>query len=337
MGKGIYISIAEKKAIIDFFSGKLGEESKSVLENWLQESNANKLLFDELSDIWRSVGFTKDIDLIDVEKAWNEIQVVLFNKRESTYHLRNKCLSFAAIFFLVFLLSGIGYYFISREFRSLSGPLPVEYTTQKGSLSVVTMPDGTLIWLNGDTRLFHSNTYGSDNREVKLIGEAYFEVKTDTLLPFKVVTDDISIYVHGTKFMVTSYPNDTLVQTFLEQGSIELEVKQSGKKYSLVPGEDATYERQSKELKIGKFENPSIASWRYGQISFYNKPLSEIAAYLVYNYGVEIEFDNDKLKQIRLTLEFGDEEITRIMSFIEELANVKIKSNRNTYLIKGKT
>jgi ferric-dicitrate binding protein FerR (iron transport regulator) len=55
MEKNLNISLNEKKALIDYFSGNLSAEDSKILNNWLEKSEANKLLFDQLSDIWQSV------------------------------------------------------------------------------------------------------------------------------------------------------------------------------------------------------------------------------------------------------------------------------------------
>ena len=64
------------------------------------------------------------------------------------------------------------------------------------------------------------------NREVKLTGEAYFEVVKLESKPFTVNTIDYNIRVLGTKFNLLAYPDFDRTETSLIEGKIE---KQSGK------------------------------------------------------------------------------------------------------------
>ncbi|NJK95763.1 MAG: FecR domain-containing protein [Bacteroidales bacterium] len=80
--------------------------------------------------------------------------------------------------------------------------VPVTYTELKtldGQKKEITLPDGTNIWLNSGTTLKYANTFGQQNREVFLIGEAYFNVTRDTTKTFIVRTDNITIKSFGYK------------------------------------------------------------------------------------------------------------------------------------------
>ena len=65
----------------------------------------------------------------------------------------------------------------------------VEYNTlvvSRGGEYILTLSDGTKVWLNSETELKYPVRFTGNTREVSVKGEAYFEVKRDTLHPFIV-------------------------------------------------------------------------------------------------------------------------------------------------------
>ena len=85
MEKNLNISLNEKKALIDYFSGNLSAEDSKILNNWLEKSEPNKLLFDQLSDVWQSVNLIKYHDKIDIEKILISGEL----KKDGLFYLHN--------------------------------------------------------------------------------------------------------------------------------------------------------------------------------------------------------------------------------------------------------
>ena len=61
-----------------------------------------------------------------------------------------------------------------------------------GSRTKLTLPDGTLVWLNAGSRITYSQGFGVGNRKIELIGEGYFEVKRNEEVPFLVKTNSFA-------------------------------------------------------------------------------------------------------------------------------------------------
>ena len=53
-----------------------------------------------------------------------------------------------------------------------------------GETNVFYLPDSSRVTLNGDSRLAYNSQFGKTNRELSLRGEAFFQVKQDTVKPF---------------------------------------------------------------------------------------------------------------------------------------------------------
>ena len=91
-----------------------------------------------------------------------------------------------------------------------------------GSRTKLTLPDGTLVWLNAGSRITYSQGFGVGNRKIELIGEGYFEVKRNEEVPFLVKTNSLLVKVLGTKFNFRNYPEDEEVVVNLLEGSVAL-------------------------------------------------------------------------------------------------------------------
>ena len=83
------------------------------------------------------------------------------------------------------------------------------------------LPDGSIVWLNADSKLSYSESFSRKNRNVQLEGEGYFEVEHGEH-PFVVQTDSAQIKVLGTKFNVKNYGDENYIKVSLLEGSIVL-------------------------------------------------------------------------------------------------------------------
>jgi len=103
------------------------------------------------------------------------------------------------------------------------------------------LPDGTVVWLNGNSRIEYNDSFGRTKREITLTGEAFFDVAHNAAVPLTVHAKTVNITVKGTAFNVKAYPEDSKVEASLIRGSIELAMKKMpGKKILLHPNEKIT-------------------------------------------------------------------------------------------------
>ena len=108
-------------------------------------------------------------------------------------------------------------------------------STTPGQISEVVLPDGTKVRLNAQSSITYSENFlQSSNREVKLTGEAFFDVTEHASHPFIVKTKSINIVVLGTSFNLKSYDDDATIETTLIKGRVVIEnPSQPGRKIEL--------------------------------------------------------------------------------------------------------
>lgn len=169
---------------------------------------------------------------------------------------------------------------------------------EKGKYFVI-LSDGTKVWINSDSELEFPNRFGEDIREVKLKGEAYFEVTSDSRKPFYVLAGETKVHVLGTAFNVSAYREDRQTEVALLRGKVSFDVKD--KVYVLVPGEIATLNRERGETIIRKGDVAAIVDWKAGRFNFEDMSLEELTVKLSRWYGVTFVFSDEAVKKMRFS------------------------------------
>lgn len=170
-----------------------------------------------------------------------------------------------------------------------------------GKNSLVTLSDGTKVWLNAGSQLLYPSAFIKKSREVLLIGEAFFEVKEDKEHPFIVRTEFIDVEVLGTSFDVSAYADDKNFETVLVSGSVCLEVKKDGflggkEKVVLEPNQRISINKTEGEVSmISEVDVSVYTSWKDGMLKFEKEDLSRILRKLERYYNKKIHIKDPLL------------------------------------------
>lgn len=170
---------------------------------------------------------------------------------------------------------------------------------EKGEYFVV-LSDGTKVWINSASELEFPNRFIDNTREVKLKGEAYFEVMSNPQQPFYVLVGETRVHVLGTAFNVSAYQEDRQTEIALLRGKVSFEVSDK-EVYVLTPGEIATLDRESGKTTLRKGDVTAVVDWKAGRFNFEDMPLEELAVKLSRWYGVPFVFGDDAAKKLRFS------------------------------------
>ncbi|WP_184549446.1 FecR family protein [Mucilaginibacter sp. FT3.2] len=192
-------------------------------------------------------------------------------------------------------------------------------TVPKGERRKLTLADGTMVWLNADSKLSYPKAFAADSREVSLSGEAYFEVKHDASRPFTVHTSTIDIHVLGTIFDVKAYPQDRQVETSLIRGSVRVTINtgtNNGRQVILHPNQkfvlsnapDARSEQtsivdnsQTLVNEISGLQLVKETGWRNNSLSFENEQFPDLVPKLERWFDIKVVIQNPQLNNLRFT------------------------------------
>lgn len=196
---------------------------------------------------------------------------------------------------LSLLADGIG---VEATEEEVPAPKMMTLTVPRGKDYHVTLPDGSEVWLNSDSKLFFPESFSAEGeRQVELIGEAYFDVAHDEEHPFRVVTPQFSTLVLGTSFDVRSYTHET-PSVVLLNGSVALE-QPSGERNIMKPGQLARLQEDG-SFSISTVDTYSFVQWREGLFYFDNAELQDIMIELGRWYNVDVAFSNTSLQNVPL-------------------------------------
>ncbi|WP_010134535.1 FecR family protein [Ochrovirga pacifica] len=213
-----------------------------------------------------------------------------------------------------------------------------ELVVPYGKTFQLTLSDGTEIHLNSGTRLKFPDTFiQGKNREVFLVGEAYFNVTKDKKHPFIVNSNDLNIRVLGTQFNVASYPEDMQVQTVLVEGSVALYSEDTTydqkNTFKLSPGNKAMWSKEADEISLEKVDTSIYTSWIHGEIVFEHVKFKNIVKKLERHYNIKIENHNQKLAEQVFTATFDIETIEEVLASFQTNFSFTYKVQKNAITI----
>ena len=192
--------------------------------------------------------------------------------------------------------------------------------------------DGTKVWMNSGSELVFPTRFRGDRREVKLKGEAYFEVVSDKQKPFYVQTEEATVRVLGTAFNVLAYREDGRVEVALLRGKVSFDVKEE--EFLLEPGEIATWKQETGSTMIREGNVQAIVDWTSGRFNFEDISLVELAAKLERWYGVKFVFGDEASKALRFSGAVTKyRPLDYVLDIISKTTSVHFKSSGEQILI----
>lgn len=197
------------------------------------------------------------------------------------------------------------------------------------------LSDGTVIYLNAESKLRYPVNFGKGEREVELEGEAYFEVAPDKERPFQVRTSDLDVRVLGTGFNVSAYRNGYRSEVTLAHGAVIVE--KAGKELALKPDEQFVADKQSGKMFVQTVDAWKICGWKSGILYFEGMPLEELAVKLSRWYGVQFFFTSEKLKQLKFTGALKKyDSIDYVLSLIEATTDIRVQIKDRIIMVDSK-
>lgn len=158
-------------------------------------------------------------------------------------------------------------------------------STPRSGQYQVRLPDGSKVWLNSESQIEFPSAFITDERKVKVKGEAYFEIAKDPAKPFRVEVEDSEIEALGTAFNINTHIYKGKVKTILTEGKIR--VSSQGASRSILPGYEVVSGQGGVEVAEADLEE--AVAWKEGYFYFNSKRLSEVLDDIARWYDVEID------------------------------------------------
>ena len=217
-----------------------------------------------------------------------------------------------------------------------SEPLYNTITVPAGGEFSVLLSDGSSVHLNSCSSLTYPVPFMGDVREVKLSGEAYFDV-TKSDRPFIVKMEDIDVRVLGTSFNLSGYTTDQNVSVTLVSGKVAIRDHQLQRDFNVTPGMRFEYNRESQQVKMWEMDPELYISWMKGKFRFEDMRLEDIMVTLNRWYDCTITYSDNTLRDLRFTgAAEKDRPASYLLELIEMITEVKFQIDGKHILITRK-
>ena len=305
-----------------YLIGSLSPEEMEEVLRWRDLSAENEVVFSEVLRLRLSWNAAKYADGERIDMALEKVNVRI--NRARRYRIARSLLKYAAIILLFVSFSAVGWNYFKPE----------TYVTialgDSESVKKVTLDDGSVVWLRGNSVLKIPQSFSAVNRTVSLQGEAFFDVAKNAQSPLYVSTNYVNIKVLGTAFNVKTDEKHQNVETVLARGKVALLDKQWNPILDMSPGEKVTYDNNKNEYATEVVDVNVCTAWRLNQFVFENVTLREIVNQLSVKFNVNINLESTKLAQRKFRCVINeDESLPDILKLLKYLAPIQ-------YRIEGK-
>ena len=225
----------------------------------------------------------------------------------------------------------------SLKYRDIDSPDTTEifHTLEipRGGEYLLTLSDGTMIYLNSESTLSFPVKFQGKERKVYLTGEAYFKVAKNTEHPFVVTAGELEVLVTGTTFGVRAYKDEKDIQTTLESGQVTVKVE--GKSVKLVPNKQVLFNKSTMGLEVRDVDVDLYLAWADGRLVYDNCPLEKILTDLGRWYNIDVFYSRDELRSYQFSLNVKKhEEFTQVLELIGKTGEVQFEIKDNTVIVK---
>lgn len=313
-----------------YLDGDLNPDGEEELLRCL---TGNKISGRELLDVMEEVWLKQPAKRDDKEEAqdgltsvWNTIE-----KRKRKRIISFNTLKYAASVLLV-LSVGIGWYAVRKpNIHEEEQPEWVNKMTSPGEKIKMVLPDSSVVYLGSASKLTWRRNFKGGLRDIRLEGEAFFDVRPDISHPFIVRTGRITTKVLGTSFNVYAYAADKAFSVAVKTGKVSVsENKGVDRTLSLLSaGMKLSYQQATGIWGTSDIRAGDTDSWTHNRFVFKDQSLKTILVRLERYYRVHFDLKSPNLAFCRFNATFDNKSITEVLDQLKIMTGGKIRYRIN--------
>ena len=204
------------------------------------------------------------------------------------------------------------------------GYLPRTYSTSVGQIDSVVLPDGSMVYLNTDSKL---RWIGSPHdRRVRLLrGEAFFEVVHDPSRPFRILLAHSEVRVLGTRFDVYRKRDGNVLVTVVS-GTVAVEGLGASAAAAPAWERRLTANQQIEYSPVGLLADvhstlaANVIRWREGIVETRGEPLSKFVSNLSRYTPQRIVITDSRAARMRIGGAFS---VRNVPSTLQRIARIE--------------
>ncbi|UII19350.1 FecR family protein [Fulvivirga ligni] len=295
-------------------------------EKWLQSNPEQKDNVQKAKELLLSYRF-KSVETVSQEEKEDLLAAIL--KPQPTKKSGYRSVWKFAVAASIIIAAVITFINLDKSTEVIEAPAISQVVKQNpvGQKSKVSLPDGSKVWLNSDSRISYPSEF-QDERIIQLEGEAFFEVVKDPSKPFRVNAGGVITTALGTSFNINAFNENESIDVMLVTGKVTVANEDNANELLYIsPGEQATYLKAEHSLKKSRYNLHDLL-WKDGIISFEKADFNTIKLTLERWYGIKINSQNNS-RRLSYTGDFDNQSLERVL---ERMAF----SERFTFQIEGK-
>lgn len=296
------------------------EELASIFSGEREENYPGPVNGDihETGNQWKKLRNMGNEKPIDVDKAWNNVysRLLGYNRQDSEKPVASlfRRSTFLRVAASILVILGIG---AISVFVNRSGYFSNEISVVAGNDQInlqINMPDGSAVFLNRNSELRYRSDFGRFSRNVKLEGEAFFEISPGKEKPFTIDAGKAIVKVVGTSFNVLTENEDSEVEVFVKTGKVLLLKKSGDESLELDPGFIGKTESGNIEKTVNN--DPNYLAWNTGKLVYKGVKLGIVFHDLKKFYNMEVVADDPSILDLPWTSPIDYESQDKIILLI---------------------
>ena len=328
------------KLLAKYLCDNVSEVEKQEVAKWLNQSEENRKELQKIEIFLDNAEISLQAEKYNSVSAWEKVKSKIELSQQKTVVVnptRKKALlqfyKYAAIIVFAVLAGMAAYYFGSRN----TGIILTEITAaEKQVINEITLPDGSVVALNNNSKLVYPSEFDGETREVTIEGEAFFDVVPNAEKPFVINAGNARIKVLGTSFNVCAYPETETVEVVVATGKVQViskneEESGNGENLVLIPGEKGTLFNFTRILQKSQNADPNYLAWKTHDFIFEDVPLKEVFTSLEKIYHVNINVEEKELNDLLLNAQFDKKSIDFILNVVSLTFDLELSSNNELY------
>lgn len=318
--------------IVKHLNNEATAAEKQELEAWLKKDMANASLYEEIKLSWEKSGQSLPDDDFDVAVGWESVQekikqednVIPITGRNNNF----KWVLRAASVLVIGLFIGLTYFMMPKHAANI-------YVSTTDTPKIISLPDGSTIWLNKNSELKYPETFDTDERLIQLEGEAFFDVVKNPAQPFKVQNKAFEVRVIGTSFNVSAYPEAKDIMVTVETGTVNF-CGLIDNPVILTKGEVGILNRYDNSIKESNNIDLNFMAWKTRKLRFNNESIKQVCEALKKHFSIDVIVEDKTIYNCKFTGSFDEPKLQDVLKTMEAALNIKVQTNQNRVTISGK-
>lgn len=301
------------------------------IKQWLLDDDDNQRYFEHFELIWNESKRVARMSTVDENAAWERFKARTAAKEQEVEVIPmypKPVFRILRMVAMVLMTAGVGWLSYLFATRSSSNEM---LTISSGMQTLTdTLPDGSVVTLNRKSSISYPQDFKGKTREVRLTGEAFFDVKPDKSKPFLISVDDVTVKVVGTSFNVKDNAEKT--EVIVETGIVE--VSRDTQRIRITPREEAILVKASAKMSKGITVDEFHNYYRTRRLFCDGTPLWRLVEILNEAYDADIVIGNERLRNEPINTTFDQNSLESILDVVSETLSLKVEHRGEQIILK---